>query len=41
MPFEGFFDLSETEHPPHSDNGDALAESELSNDELDPLFDII
>ena len=29
------------EHPLHSDDGDSLAESELSNDELDPLFDII
>jgi len=29
------------EPPLHSDDGDSLAESELSNDELDPLFGII
>jgi len=33
--------LLAAQHPLHSDDGDSLAESELSNDELDPLFDII
>jgi len=38
---DGCDDDDEAEHPLHSDDGDSLAESELSNDEFDPLFDII
>ena len=33
--------LQAAEHPLPSADGDSLAESELSNDELDPFFDII